>query len=165
MPLEVGRHPKDKLVVDLTPAAHAHGRPGLLWQGRAQGPRQARLPDPGRPWPLQPQPNPPSLALPLLEVRPQGNQKLWNDPENRKRKQHNLLTFPLSPSLNTGVVSVQLETELTGGRQQHGDTEEPRTPPCPHCRLSPDFRPLPLPLTATPSYFNTDTAAFSPVPS
>lgn len=115
VPLEVGRHPKDKLVVDLTPAAHAHGRPGLLWRGRAQGPRQAWLQTPaGRPRP--PQPNPTlsrSLALPLLllEVRPQGNEKLSKGPENRKRKQHNLRTFPLSRYLNTRVASVQIQTE------------------------------------------------------
>lgn len=62
VPLEVGRHPQDKLVVDLTPAAHAHGRPGLLCRGRARGPRQAWLPGP-RPRPLQPQPNPLALSL------------------------------------------------------------------------------------------------------
>ena len=62
VPLEVWRHPQDKLIVDLTPAAHAHGRPGLLCRGRARSPRQAWLPG-TRPRPLQPQPNPLALSF------------------------------------------------------------------------------------------------------
>lgn len=126
--------------------------------------RRAHVRTDGRPWPALASASPvqPSLALPLLllEVPPQGKEKLSKGPENRKRKQHNLLTSPLSRSLNWRVVSVQIQTELTGGGRQRSDTGEPRTPPRPHCRPSPDFRPL----TTTPSNPNIHTAAFSAVP-
>lgn len=63
VPLEVGGHPEDELVVDLTAAAHAHGRPGLLCQGRAPSSREAWLSGPRHPRPLRPQPNLLTLAL------------------------------------------------------------------------------------------------------
>lgn len=94
VPLEVWRHPQDKLIVDLTPAAHAHGRPGLLCRGRARSPHQAWLPGP-RPRPLQPQPNPLALSFKNWDHKIKRKWALQRSRylETKKTKKHNLLNL------------------------------------------------------------------------
>lgn len=86
MPLQVGRHPQDKLVVDLTPAAHAHGSPGLLCRGRARGPRQAGLPGSGRASATPARTQPARSLDPVQELRLQGKGGFPKRPNNWKRK-------------------------------------------------------------------------------